>query len=217
MDKTNIGMRNRGIAVSNTWRRGNDNYEQTKSTPRPAPVNHLQSVTKDTRGKRAAKGCVDAASPRVRLTYHSGFNELGHQGFHAFEFLGDRFQGALPPPIKIAGRGGMSVAIQERSGRLDEKRRTAPYSKEREQLPNGPAHLEYGGLRPREETRESGEVRFGGGANLEYGAFRRFPLRSKAAPGAYARAPARHDGLKPAAKHFFCINGLAFTYLNTSG
>ncbi len=30
--------------------------------------------------------------------------------------------------------------------------------------------------------------------NLEYGAFRRFPLRSEAPPGAQARAPARHDG-----------------------
>jgi hypothetical protein len=30
--------------------------------------------------------------------------------------------------------------------------------------------------------------------NLEYGAVRRFPMRSEAAPGAQARAPARRDG-----------------------
>jgi hypothetical protein len=48
--------------------------------------------------------------------------------------------------------------------------------------------------------------------SLEYGAFRRFPMRSEAARGGAARAPARHDGPQPATKHFPRTTILVFIF-----
>ena len=89
-------------------------------------------------------------------------------------------------PVLVAGRTTLEIP---------------PRGPHKQKTFDDPAHLEYCGLRPREERRESGEERFflggasrGTGPNLEYGVFRRFPMRLEAALGAQARAPARLDG-----------------------